>query len=131
MTITWYESDDPSERETTNKVITFIGKFESEKDFDDEDMIKKDLAATLRLLYTKWGKACSTVEKHNETINGIQNVKENLVSTTTDIEEEVTLLKSKLENMKKFVRMLKNGIDMLEEILEIEEKCWTKIYSYP
>lgn len=45
--------------------------------------------------------------------------KEKLVSAITHIEEEVALLNSKLENMKKYVCMLNNGSNMLYEILEV------------
>lgn len=38
------------------------------------------------------------------------------------LEEEVTLLKSKLKNMTKYVRMLNNGFNMLDGILEVGEK---------
>lgn len=47
--------------------------------------------------------------------------KEKLGSTIRVLEEKVALFKSKLENMK-YVRMLNNGYDMLDEILEVWEK---------
>lgn len=40
-------------------------------------------------------------------------------NTINDLEEEVTMLKSKLENMKKSICMLDSGSDMLDEILEV------------
>lgn len=48
--------------------------------------------------------------------------KEKCDSTIVGLEEEVTLLKSKLDNMTKFVCMLNNGSNMLGEMLEIEKK---------
>lgn len=48
--------------------------------------------------------------------------KEKLDSTTVDLEEDVTLLKSKLDNMTKFVCMLSNDFNMLDEILEVWKK---------
>lgn len=45
--------------------------------------------------------------------------KEKLVLTFTSLEEEVTMLNSKHENMTKYVRMLNNGSNMLDEILEV------------
>lgn len=47
---------------------------------------------------------------------------EKIGSTIAGLEEEVTLLKSKLNNMSKSVCMLNNGYDMLYEILEVGEK---------
>lgn len=40
-------------------------------------------------------------------------------TTITDLEEKIALLNSKVENMTKSIRMLNNGSDMLDEILEI------------
>lgn len=48
--------------------------------------------------------------------------KEKLGSTIIGLEDKVTLLKSKLDNMTKYVSMLNNGFDMLYEILDIGEK---------
>lgn len=48
--------------------------------------------------------------------------KEKLSSSIVGLEKEVTLLKSKLNNMTKYARMLNNGSNMLDEILEIGGK---------
>lgn len=45
--------------------------------------------------------------------------KKKLVSIIIGLEEEDTLLNSKLENMKKYICRLNNGWDMLDEILEV------------
>lgn len=55
-------------------------------------------------------------EKQKKTINALLMEKDKLGSIIADIEEEVTLLKSNLDNVTKFVRMLNNGSDMLNEI---------------
>jgi len=41
------------------------------------------------------------------------------MSIITDLQEENTLLKSKLEKMTKYVRMLNNGSNVLDEILQV------------
>lgn len=47
-------------------------------------------------------------------------------STITGLEEEVTLVNSKLENMTKSLRMLNSETDILKEILRdrVEESYW-------
>lgn len=45
--------------------------------------------------------------------------KKKLISTIAILEEEVTLLKSKVDNMTKHVCMLNNSSDMLDKILEV------------
>lgn len=57
-----------------------------------------------------------------KTISSLILEKEKLGSTIAGLEEEVTLLKTKLDNIIKYVCMLNNGADMLYEILEIREK---------
>lgn len=47
--------------------------------------------------------------------------KEKLGSTIASLEEEVTLLKSKLDNMAKYVCILNNGSKALDEILEVRK----------
>lgn len=59
------------------------------------------------------------VEKYKKTISALLLEKEKLGSTIAGLKEEVTLLKSKLENMTKFIRMLNNGSDVLDEILDV------------
>ena len=49
----------------------------------------------------------------------MQIEKEKLLSTISYFQNEVTLLTSKLDNMTKYVRMLNNCSDMLNEILQI------------
>ncbi|KAK2436489.1 hypothetical protein QL285_021481 [Trifolium repens] len=46
-------------------------------------------------------------------------IQEQLISTVTHLEEDVALLKSKLTNITKTVRMLNKGSDILDELLEV------------
>lgn len=66
-------------------------------------------------MYIKWEEACIIKEKYKKTISGPLQEKEKFVSTITGMKEEVTLLNCKLESMTKFVRMLNNGSNMLDE----------------
>jgi len=40
-----------------------------------------------------------------------------------DVSYEVTLLNSKLDNMTKSIRMLNNGSNMLDKILQVRKGC--------
>jgi hypothetical protein len=46
MWITWSDSDEESEGETTNKVMTFTGKYETNSESSDEDIFDEELVAT-------------------------------------------------------------------------------------
>lgn len=54
FSITRYEYND----ETTNRVISFIGKYVSCSEPSDEEMSAEDLAETYRELLTEWKKYC-------------------------------------------------------------------------
>lgn len=62
-----------------------------------------------KLLYRQWKEACMIVEKQKKTISVLLLEKEKLGAAIAGLEEEVTLLKSKLDNMTKFLCMLNNG----------------------
>lgn len=61
--ITWFESNDESEEETTKKIMAFTRKYESEEDYSDEEMTGEELTARFRLLHNKWEEACLNGEK--------------------------------------------------------------------
>lgn len=50
--ITWANFDFDSE--TTNSLMYFTWKFESDSVFSDEYMTDEELVATYKILYTKW-----------------------------------------------------------------------------
>lgn len=99
--------------------MSFTRKFESKSVCSDEDMVVQDLVTTYMLLYTKWEEAYMIVKNRHQTISVFYKEKEDLVSTITDLEEEVSFLNSKMDNTIKYVSMLKNGSIVLDEILEI------------
>lgn len=113
MTDSYFDS------ETTKPVMAFTIKFEFESVFSDENMTDEVLATTYRILYTKCEEAFLIVENQKKTIGVFQKENEKLVSTITILEEEVTLLNSKIENMTKYVHMLNNGSNMLDGIFQV------------
>lgn len=117
--ITWYVSDNESEGEIANKVMNFTGKYDSCSKSSDKDISKEEVAETYKLLLTRWKESCLREKKHKMTISSLLLEKEKLRSTIVGMEEKVTLLKSKLGNMTKFVCMLNNDSDMLDEISEV------------
>ena len=65
---------------------------------------------------------CKTGEEHKRILAQLQDEKEKLLSTNSELQGKVTLLTSKLESMTKSIRMLNNGSDVLDEILQIGER---------
>lgn len=74
------------------------------------------------MLYVKCEEICQVEVKHKKKIiANLRIEKEKLLSTIYGFQNEVTLLTSKLYNMTKSVRMLNNGSDMLDEILQVDK----------
>lgn len=114
LSITWSDSDDESERETANSVMAFIEKYEYEGDYSDKNMTEEEMAATFRLLHSKWKNACLIGENQKNTINVLLQEKDKLLSTIIGMEEEVKLLNFKLQILIKPEYMLNNGPNMFD-----------------
>lgn len=93
-------------------MIAYFEKYEAESESSDKDMTNEELTAKYRILLTK-------VDNHKQNINGLLQEKVKQTPTISNMEEEVALLNSELENMTKSICMLNNGSDMLDEILEV------------
>lgn len=64
LSIIWSDSEDESERQNANNVITYSGKYEEESEFNDEYMNNEELVANYRILLTK-------VHSQKKTINDL------------------------------------------------------------
>src|ERR1044072_9170083 len=111
----------------------------------DEEMTDEELAETYKLMYSKWKELCIVCEKQKKVINtltqentdmqrgslcqeheklilSLTQEKKKLQEENATLQEEVSLLNSKLEGMNKSLRMLNNGSNVLDEILEAGKK---------
>ncbi|KAK2359745.1 hypothetical protein QL285_085090 [Trifolium repens] len=104
--------------ETTKRVMVLTGKCDPDEESSDEDISDGETVETYKLLHTKWVEACNLVEEQKKIISDCHLEKEKLMSTITGLQEEATLLNSKLESMTKSIRMLNNGSNVLDEILQ-------------
>lgn len=86
-------------------------------------MSEEELAVIFKLLHSKWKEACITLEKQKKTTSVLHEEKQKLAYTITCLEEEITLLNTKLENMPKFVHMVNNSSDMLDHVLDENMKA--------
>lgn len=100
--------------------MDFSRKYEYGSQCSDEEITDEELAETYKLLYKQWKEEFMVVEKQNKIISALLLEKEKLGSTIACLEEEVTLLKSKL-NMTKFVPILNNGSKDLDEIMGVRK----------
>lgn len=66
FSITWSDSDDDGERETTNLVMAFTRKYVTENDSNDEEWSVEE--PTIGVLYTKWEESCLIMENQKRAI---------------------------------------------------------------
>src|ERR1044072_3569550 len=151
MVVTWSDddSDDDSEDVTANVVMALTAKNCVGAGSSDEEMSEEKLAETYKLMYTKWKELCvicdkqkkiintltqenvhlknmSTCQEHEEMIQSLLEEKKKLQLENTELQEEVSLLESKLEGLNKFLRLLNNGTDALDNLLEASKKGRSK-----
>lgn len=112
MITTWSdeETEGESKDETTNRVISFMGKFKFDDGASNEDISYEELAEAYKLLYIKWKEACIYGQQKKKLVLDLQTEKNKLT-------KEVALLNSKLEGMTKSIRMMSKSTDVLDEIL--------------
>ncbi|MCI35433.1 gag-pol polyprotein, partial [Trifolium medium] len=112
-------SEDDKNNEVAKKVTAFTGRCESDDDSCDEEISFEELAAAYKELCVKSEEICKLSNKQKGIIAQLEAEKKVQLSTIANLESEVTLLSTKLENMTKTVRMLNNGTDKLDEILQV------------
>src|ERR1044072_5238622 len=71
-------------------------------------------------------KSMSTCQEHEEMIQSLLEEKRRLQLENTELQEEVSLLESKLEGLNKSLRLLNNGTDALDNLLEDSKKGRSK-----
>jgi predicted RNase H-like nuclease (RuvC/YqgF family) len=75
------------------------------------------LEASYKELCIRSAEVCKTNEEQKKIISQLQDEIEKYLTTISDLQEEMTLLNSKIKEQKKFVSMMTNGTGKLDEIL--------------
>ncbi|XP_050896014.1 uncharacterized protein LOC127102712 [Lathyrus oleraceus] len=120
--ISWSDEDNSEselEEEVYKHVTALIGIWESDEDSCDEELFYEELVAAYRELCIRSEEVCLLGEKQKKIISQLQAEKEGFQFTISELQNEVILLSSKLNNMTKSVRMLNKGSNMLGEVLQI------------
>lgn len=102
MFVSWSYDDSEGEPddETAKHVTAFTGRCESDEDYNEE--------------------ICLQGEKQKKIIVRMHIEKEKPISTILGLQDEVTLLTSKVDdNMIKYVIMLNIGSDILDDIVQV------------
>ena len=147
MVVTWSDDEIENENEdlTVNVVKALTVKNNVQETFSDGEITDHDLDETSKLLYTKWAELCVVCETQKKLINNltqekgkaqensIWEEKEHIIQVlrqdkkklqveNAELQEDVSLLEVKLESVNKSLRMLNNGTNALDGILEASKK---------
>src|ERR1044072_6501380 len=151
MVVTWSDDDseDDSEDVTANVVKALTVRADVEEDSSDEEMNDEELADTYKLMYTKWKELCVICEKQKKIIHNLTEENAGMKNTSTcqehesvmqtlslekkklevmnaELQEEISLLEFKLESLNKSLRLLNNGTDALDDLLEASKQGKSK-----
>ena len=114
---------------TANIVKALTVQTAVEEDSSDEEMNDEELADTYKLMYTKWKELCVICEKQKKVIHNLTEENDNMKNVSTcqehekliqtlllekkkleamnvGLQEEISLLESKLESLNKSLRLL-------------------------
>jgi peptidoglycan hydrolase CwlO-like protein len=74
------------------------------------------LAASYKYLYTRSTEVCNLLEKQKKTISELQAERSEHLAKISGLNDELIQLNSQLEHLKKQVKMMTIGTNVLEEI---------------
>ncbi|XP_058726389.1 uncharacterized protein LOC131597731 [Vicia villosa] len=112
------DSDNESEEETTKHVTILTSAYAYDDDSSDDELTFDELVASYKKLCIKNAEVCKQVEKKKIIIKEMEIEKNEHLATIDSLNSEMSMLNSKLDQMTKSFRMLNNGTDILEEILQ-------------
>src|ERR1044072_1730173 len=135
MAVTWSDGNSGSESEEEGaKLVTALsGVYNSDMDSSDEEVTFEELAENYRKLCIKNGEVCQQDEEQKKLIEKLEaeNVKLKAekredTATINQLNSDIIMLNSKLDQMSKSVKMLTSGTDKLEEILQLGQCAGNK-----
>jgi hypothetical protein len=94
---------DRNDVEYSNYVTALVGRCKSDEESDDEEATYEELLESFKNLYAKSVEVIKEGDEQKRIIAQLQTEKNKLVSTKSDLQNEVTLLSSKLEKQKKTI----------------------------
>jgi len=80
----------------------------------DEELTYEELVISYKYLYTKSEDICKLLEKQKKTICQLHTKRDNHLTKIYELNDEVTQLNFQLEHLKKQVKMMTMGTDVLE-----------------
>jgi len=106
----------PRRYESTKKVTVFTGRVFSDTESCDEELAYDDLATSYKDLYVRSAEICKMLVKQKKISSKLLTKRINHLTKILELNDEVTLLNSQLEHIKKQVEMMTNDSTILDDM---------------
>ncbi|KAK2417316.1 putative mitochondrial protein [Trifolium repens] len=121
LTVSWSDEDTDEEGESARHVTAFTGTCVGVEDWEsdeDDDVPYEELVSTYKDLLTRYEEMCRILEKQKKIINKLQTEVDTQSQKAAQAEEKVIQANVQMDDLKKRVKQLNSGANLLEEILE-------------
>ncbi|KEH32869.1 envelope-like protein, putative [Medicago truncatula] len=119
-------NEDASERNFENnftkQINAMTGRVSSDIESCDEELVYDELVASYKGLYAKSAEICQMLEEQKKENSQLLSERSNHLASISELNDEVRLLKSQLENIMKQVKMMTTGTSTLDEVLKAQVK---------
>jgi len=109
-------SDKDSEYEPIKRVAAFTGRVFSDTESCDEELAYDDLAASYRELYFRSAEICKLLGEQKKINSQLLTERSNHLAKISQLNNEVILLNSQLDQIKKQTEIVSNDTTILEEV---------------
>ncbi|XP_058752850.1 uncharacterized protein LOC131626050 [Vicia villosa] len=116
----WFLSDVEQDIVTSSPTV-MTGRWNSKEDFRSEEISHDELTTYYRELCNKSEEVYQIRVKQRMIIAKLKAEKEEYLADNSELQNKVTILTSQLDNVIQGVRMLNNGSDVLDDILQESE----------
>ena len=110
------ERDDESE--STKQVTAMTGRVFSDIESCDEELAYDELAASYKGLYARSAEISKMLVEQKKINSQLLVERSNHLAKNSELNDEIRLLNSQLEHVKKQVRMMRTGAGVLDKIIE-------------
>ncbi|MCI15576.1 gag-protease polyprotein, partial [Trifolium medium] len=121
LAVSWSDEDDSEEEvesESAKHVNALTGICMSDTESCDEELSYEELAATYKDLLSGSTEVCKALEKQKKVNGQLQAERYDHLAKIAELNKEVMKLNADLEHVKKQVKMMGTGTEMLDEILQ-------------
>ena len=104
LTVAWSDEDileRISESESTKRVTVLTGRFLSDTESCDEELVYDELATSYKNLYVRSAEICKMLGEQKKINNQLLTERSNHLAKISELNDEVTLLNLQLEQVKK------------------------------